>query len=402
MNKNKLYFLKLEIQNHPLFEDNLEFSLVSDARVTSNTSDRLTHLLGSLWVNNLITLVGTNATGKTTIMKLLIGILQTVVMEKSIDQTKLTDVLIGNEPISVTTYFYGTDHVVYKDSLVFKLKKTLSKSWHIESETVYRKKVTVNLSKKKLFDFKNIKPELDRKELGDLASSILSSDDSIFRAIISKNKYYPQIPFDTLFFTDFNALMYGSGNVPGEILNFLDPTIEYLKIENKPEGSGATKQLFKLKFKGKDTEIAENDFTTIAKYLSSGTAKGITLYGEVINALSVGGIIFIDELENHFNHAIVDSFIEYFTNPKININRATLVFSTHYTEILDKIERTDEEYITKREGKIQLQRYSTADVRSDLNKADVFESDYLGGTAPDYDAYMALKKATEKAVKMDE
>lgn len=79
----------------------------------------------------------------------------------------------------------------------------------------------------------------------------MSSDDSIFRAIISKNKYYPQIPFDTLFFTDFNALMYGSGNVPGEILNFLDPTIEYLKIENKPEGSGATKQLFKLKFKGK-------------------------------------------------------------------------------------------------------------------------------------------------------
>ena len=62
MSKNKLYFLKLKIKNHPLFEDNLEFSLVSDARVTANTSDRLTHLIGSLWVNNLITLVCTNAT----------------------------------------------------------------------------------------------------------------------------------------------------------------------------------------------------------------------------------------------------------------------------------------------------------------------------------------------------
>lgn len=67
---------------------------------------------------------------------------------------------------------------------------------------------------------------------------------------------------------------------------------------------------------------------------------------------------------------------KYFTEPKINANRATLVFSTHYTEILNNIEQTDEEYITMRNEKISLQRYSQAKVPSDLNKAEVFESDY--------------------------
>ena len=30
---NKLYFLKMKIENHPLFSDELEFSLMSEARV---------------------------------------------------------------------------------------------------------------------------------------------------------------------------------------------------------------------------------------------------------------------------------------------------------------------------------------------------------------------------------
>lgn len=115
-------------------------------------------------------------------------------------------------------------------------------------------------------------------------------------------------------------------------------------------------------------------------------------------ALESGGIIFIDEIEDHFNHTIVDVFIEYFTDKKINVNHAILVFSTHYSEILDQIDRTDEEYITRRDDKISLQRYSQTHVRSDLSKAEVFESDYLGGTAPEYDAYIALKKATKRWV----
>ena len=58
INNDRLYFLKMNISGHPLLEEGLEFSLVNDARITPNTSERLTHLIGNLWINNLIPLSG--------------------------------------------------------------------------------------------------------------------------------------------------------------------------------------------------------------------------------------------------------------------------------------------------------------------------------------------------------
>lgn len=115
-------------------------------------------------------------------------------------------------------------------------------------------------------------------------------------------------------------------------------------------------------------------------------------------ALKTGGIIFVDELENHFNHTIIKSFIEYFTDPKINLNRATLIYSTHYTELLNEMERGDEIYITRRDEKITLTRYSGLKIRNELVKSEVFDSDYIGGTVPEYDSYLDLRKATKRSV----
>lgn len=396
---NKLYFLKMRIKNHPLFADNLEFSLMSDARVLESTKSQLTHLAGNLWLNNIITIVGKNATGKTTIMSTIIGMLKLLLYRMSIDQTSLQDIFIGSEPIKITIYFYGEDKTLYKDEITFNLDQdNPNKKWIIDNEIIYEKKFSGRSTKKNILNFKNIKPLFDRNKLGDMASSILSPDDSIFRLVLAKKKYDIQSVSGNLMLANVNALFYGDKDVPNEILNYLDPTIEYLKIEQDRDVSGQVKILYRLKFKNREEEINATAFDVIEHYLSSGTAKGITLYGNVIAALQTGGIIFVDELENHFNHAIVRSFIEDFSDPKVNINRAVLIFSTHYSELLDDLERGDEIYIAKRDGKIQLQRYSSSDVRSDLNKSDVFESDYLGGTAPEYSAYMRLKKATKKAV----
>lgn len=393
MKNNRLYFLKMNISGHPLLEDGLEFSLVNDARITPNTSERLTHLIGNLWVNNLATIVGKNATGKTTIMKLMIGLMQNIITDYSISNSELKDILIGKNPIKINAYFYGTNGYIYKDSLTYNLNSK-QHQWYIEDEKIYQKKITPSTSKKKMFDFAKAKVVIDRNTLDTVAASILSPDDSVFKSIINKEDYYAQFPINTLFYTNYNALTYIQEDVPTEILTFLDPSIEYLKIQK----DDTKKNIYRLKFKDSDTEIVENDFANITKYLSSGTAKGISLYGFIMLALESGGVIFIDEIEDHFNHTIVDAFIEYFTDKTINVNHATLIFSTHYSEILDQIDRTDEEYITRRDAKISLQRYSQTHVRSDLSKAEVFDSDYLGGTAPEYDAYIALKKATKRWV----
>ena len=54
-------------------------------------------------------------------MKAVIGILTFLLQAKSIEQTQLNDVLLGTNPIQFTTYFYGSDQVVYKDVLTFNL-----------------------------------------------------------------------------------------------------------------------------------------------------------------------------------------------------------------------------------------------------------------------------------------
>ncbi len=398
--ENKLYFLKTQIENHPLFEDGLDFSLMSDARITENTRDQLTNLDGNLWINNLITIVGKNATGKTTIMRTIIGILQLLLYGNSIDQTSLQDILVGDQPITITSYFYGSNQVLYKDVVTFKQNADkLNKKWIIDNELIYKKEFKNRFTKKEILKFDNIKPLYERQNLGELATSILSPDDSIFRLVLAKEKYRTQLIIDNLMLANINALFYDDEKVPAAILNFLDPSIEYLNIESETDDANHIKKIiYHLKFKNSKKEITATGFDVIEHYLSSGTAKGITLYGRVMVALRTGGIMFVDELENHFNHAIVRSFIEDFADPKINVNRAILIFSTHYSELLNDLERGDEIYVAKRNQKIELQRYSAANVRNELKKAEVFESDYLGGTAPEYSAYMALKKATKKVV----
>lgn len=392
---NKLSFVEMTVFNHPLLESELTFSLLAEQRVMTDQHDSLTKLFGRNWVNNIISVVGKNATGKTTIMKLVMGVLSLLTQNKSISQTRLNEVLIGNNPIEIHTVWCGSDKKMYLDEMIFKREED---KWFISDELIWDKKVSENVTKKDFLEFKKDGNPLNRNDLDGIAASVLAEDDSIFRSVIKTNHYQVPEVFDTLFFTDVNALIYTPGQeVPGEILAYLDPTIEYLKLNPTKDGSF----FYQLKFKGEDKVIIENEFQKITNYLSSGTAKGVTLYANILAALKLGGIIFIDELENHFNHSIARTFMEYFTNPKINLHRSTLIFSTHYSEFLDEIDRGDQIFVARRDEKISLTRYSDTDMRPDISKSEVFQADNLGGTSPSYDAYIKLKNATIRAVKGD-
>ena len=106
-----------------------------------------------------------------------------------------------------------------------------------------------------------------------------------------------------------------------------------------------------------------------------------------------GGYVIVDELENHFNREIVSTLIRFFTQENVNVGGATLIFSTHYSELLDEFSRNDNIYITRNIDRITIQKLSDILKRTDIKKSDAFKSDYLKGTAPSYDAYLQLKKA---------
>ena len=77
---------------------------------------------------------------------------------------------------------------------------------------------------------------------------------------------------------------------------------------------------------------------------------------------------------------------------KINKKGATLIFSTHYSELLDEFERNDSIYIVRNRGGITAENLSNILKRNDIKKSEIYDSDFLEGTVPAYEAYIALKK----------
>ena len=79
-------------------------------------------------------------------------------------------------------------------------------------------------------------------------------------------------------------------------------------------------------------------------------------------------------------------------DPKVNPNGATLVFSTHYPELLDEFQRNDNIYIVRNRRGITAENLSTLLKRNDIKKSEAYQSDFLKGTVPAYEAYMDLKR----------
>ena len=101
----------------------------------------------------------------------------------------------------------------------------------------------------------------------------------------------------------------------------------------------------------------------------------------------------MDEVENHFNKEIVTTLLRFFMDSKLNRNGGTLIFSTHYPELLDEYERNDGIFITRNRNGITAENLSKILKRNDIKKSDAYQSGFLEGTTPTYEAYMQLKKS---------
>lgn len=394
--KDKIYFLRFDIANHPLIANNFSFSTLATARVSEKNIEALTHLKSRLWMNNVIAINGRNATGKTTILRLLIGLLNLTTQNKSIDETELKDVLMGNEDIEVAMYFYSTKSYIYKDTIIFT--RDADGTWIIKNETIHETPITANTSKSKLFEF-NDKTTIyqTRSNLKDIERQLLSNKNSLFRLV--SNQYVAQKICNTLLFTDINAVMYKPSRVPTGLLEFLDPTIEYFQVDLVKNVTTET-SFYRLKFKGNDEVFEDSNFATLIKYLSSGTAKAITLFGYIVEALRNGGILFIDEIENHFNHAIIREIIKNFADDYFNTTGATLIFTTHFSELLDDLSRTDGIYLMSRDDKdckIKASSYFDLNICKDLERKEVFDSGYNGLiSTPSYEAIVSYEQSLKE------
>ena len=163
----------------------------------------------------------------------------------------------------------------------------------------------------------------------------------------------------------YNILENSNPELASSIIKLLDDSIEYIKSDSS--------DYVKFKRYNEGEQILKK--IELISILSSGTFRGIELYLRAIKAIKLGKVFIVDEIENCFQKNVVFNLIFLFNDERINKNNAQLIFSTHYTEILDILNRQDSINIThKNNGRINIKNLKEYDIRVELSKSKQFDN----------------------------
>ena len=175
-------------------------------------------------------------------------------------------------------------------------------------------------------------------------------------------------------------------------LSSFDDSIQGFEIEKVPHETDEERETYKIKTLHKGTK--KDELVAIPLSLeSAGTLKMFSLYPEMQSTLDNGGVFFIDELNARLHPLLVRNFILTFLNPKINVNHAQLVFTTHDTwQLSNQLLRRDEIWFTEKDDIGSSHLYSLADFVDEegnrIRKDENYEKNYLIGK---YGAIPTLK-----------
>lgn len=369
--------LKISADGLMLFNDKVSIDFFAEQRVIKDNSDMLSNVFKNVYTNNVISVVGINASGKTSVLKLISFALE-LINGQSLNNIVNRDVLTDSKKVNIEVIFYDDNNNLYKlqSEIISVRNNEIDNRFIFGAEKIWKKSISKVQSKKDIVSYENTNLFKER----DNTAEFLSDDVSIAIAISKNNKTFVR---DLLNYTNMNMLRL-IGNYPHELIKFLDPSIESITFDkNNSE--------IKLKFYGKDA-ISLSDPLQCEKYLSSGTVKGLNVFLNAMMVFNKGGYLLVDELENHFNREIVATLYRFFTNPIVNKMGATIIFSTHYSELLDEFERSDNIYIVRNKNGISAEKLCNLLKRNDIKKSEAFKSGYLEGTAPLYESYIDLKE----------
>ena len=365
--------LRVRASNYKNCCDNFTIDLVAKSKKTSEDKEyELQEIADDLYVFNTSAFVGKNASGKTSAIEL---------MECSysiLSEFRLEDKHYNYENVKLEIIFYHEDYI-YKYTTILKADSNLGNKANFTEQHIYKKKYYKSKLKEIYFEegFEEI------LNLGELP------EDTSIVFFILKKKVTRAIYFNCDGEgTDTYHLMFRaiktyklSKNILSKVIKIFDDKIKSLEMVDEKH--------FKLIYQNDVKELSDSELIYM---LSSGTTKGVLLYIFVVAALENGFDLLIDEVENHFHKTLVENMISLFKDKTVNKKSATLIFTTHYCEVLDLFNRQDNIWIAKSDHKIHLDNmYETYNIRPELLKSRQFYNNAFD-TSVNYEDLMALKK----------
>ena len=380
--------MRITVNGLPLFKQELDLLFYTQQRVSEDDKEKLYKIEPNYYLHTACAFIGINASGKTSVLKV-INLALNILRNEPINHVESRNILGGCENASFKICFFDNKRNICCLETVVKSKKAKAGGYvySIVEEKLWEKPVSSVKSKKYLTDFSGLRPIAARN-----TEEAYLPDDVSFIIAHNKKANDKIDVFSLLSYTNNNILPF-TEDIPLEVIAFLDPTIEKLYFEKVED-----KASIHLKFKDEE-EIILNNAVELEQYLSSGTIKGIITFSMVKEVLASGGYILVDELENHFNKEIVVTLMRFFMDSSLNKNGSTLIFTTHYPELLDEYDRNDAIYIVRNRNGITAENLSYILKRNDIKKSDAYQSGFLEGTTPAYEAYLRLKKNLAASLK---
>jgi len=372
--------LKIEFENIGIFEKGFTFDLTATDRVTE--SNQVAKIYKSIYSQNVVAVTGPNASGKTSLLKLLRLAFKIVIHNAGLDDISPINGVIKDGTIMKIDF--------YNDSIFYRLISTIGiqdqlqdNKYYFKDEIVYSKVKSEVRNKESVNEFEKIL--LKRSDVTNNKNNFLKPQDSIVSIYTRNDVIYR----DTISTTNIN-IYHNRGNDIMPFVNLFDNSIEFIKSNNEE---------CEIKFKNKDKKYTTNIFET-ENYLSSGTIKGSNLFFTIALVMKTGGYLIIDEIENHIQKKLVQILIGLFTDEEINRFGSTLIFSTHYSEIIDVIDRKDNIYVLVRDQDFvsKVIKYSELVNRNDIKKSEILLSNYIDGTSPSYELIKDVKELLCKLV----
>ena len=375
--------LRVVANNFKLCEDNFTISFVPEANKTADDKEFELHEIDeNLFVYTTMGIIGKNASGKTTAVDLLALVYDIFSFFKVKNTLNLFLMWHNDVNLDITFYHEGSLYRYITDLVIDD--NPLNNTVNFKNEKLYKRPYYKTLAKQ-IFDYNKyielpITTNLpdDTSILYDVLKEITirgfytSSDDLIYRLYSNVFNVYKMI--------DNNHTIIES------ILKMLDEHLDNIEMINEDKFLIYYTDKSKIQVTGKE----------LYSMLSSGTSKGIWLFTYVVYSLKNGTDLVIDEIENHFHKTLVENLVNLYKDKSVNKKNATLIFTTHYCELLDLFNRSDNIYITKYDKKIRLENvYRDYNFRPELSKSKKFYSNAFN-TNVNYESLMDFKRELMK------
>ncbi|MBR3307515.1 MAG: ATP-binding protein [Lachnospiraceae bacterium] len=268
---------------------------------------------------------------------------------------------------------------IYRYTVILGTDPSLGNKASFRNEHIYRKPY-YKTNIKEIYDTDSF---TELNDLGDLP------EDTSNVFFILKKKQTRAIYFDSFgngaetYQMMFKAMQNYDieATILAKIMKIFDENIEDLQ---KLDGHN-----YRLTFNGETKNLSD---TQLIYMLSSGTTKGLLLYTLMVASLKEGFDLLIDEVENHFHKTLVENMLGLYKDKTVNKHNATLIFTTHYCEVLDQMGRQDNIWICRAGEQISLfNMYEDYQIRPELLKSKQYYKNAFQ-TAVNYDELMNLKR----------